>query len=206
MGRYPFLPQGQNRIASPACLRFSAGYSFQIGNLYRQPHRRSGKQSPSRDGRQTSAIVGISHDPSSLTTWLWSGCTWCCEHLVQPQFHLMPPTATISKAQAPETEVNSFIPRERKTFNLKSNEMKTITGAQIRAARALIRWSAEDLAGAAVVGISTIRRAEAEDTTPSITAANLRAIQTALESAGIEFIPESDDRGAGVRMAKASDT
>jgi transcriptional regulator with XRE-family HTH domain len=80
--------------------------------------------------------------------------------------------------------------------------MKTINGAQIRAARALVRWSAEDLASAAVVGISTVRRAEAEDTTPSITAANLNAIQAVLERAGIEFLPESNDKGVGVRLTK----
>ncbi|WP_454745888.1 transcriptional regulator [Ciceribacter selenitireducens] len=82
--------------------------------------------------------------------------------------------------------------------------MKPITGAQIRAARGLIRWTAQDLAQAAVVGISTVRRAEAEDRAPTITAANLNAIQSALENAGIEFIPENGG-GAGVRFAKPSD-
>ncbi|WP_246617766.1 transcriptional regulator [Rhizobium populisoli] len=81
--------------------------------------------------------------------------------------------------------------------------MKPITGAQIRAARGLIRWTAQDLAQAAVVGISTVRRAEAEDTAPTITAANLKALQSALENAGIEFIPENGG-GAGVRFAKPS--
>lgn len=81
--------------------------------------------------------------------------------------------------------------------------MKPITGAQIRAARGLIRWTAQDLAKAAVVGISTVRRAEAEDTEPTITAANLKAIQSALENAGIEFISENGG-GAGVRFAKPS--
>lgn len=77
--------------------------------------------------------------------------------------------------------------------------MKKITGAQIRAARALIRWTAEDLAEAASVGISTVRRAEAEDGFPSITAANLKLIRIALEGRGIEFIPE-DAGGAGIRF------
>ncbi|EKF61528.1 hypothetical protein QWE_03125 [Agrobacterium albertimagni AOL15] len=81
--------------------------------------------------------------------------------------------------------------------------MKPITGAQIRAARGLIRWTAQDLALAAKVGISTVRRAEAEDTASKITAANLNAIQSALENAGIEFIPENEG-GAGVRFAKPS--
>lgn len=81
--------------------------------------------------------------------------------------------------------------------------MKPITGAQIRAARGLIRWTAQDLAQAAMVGISTVRRAEAEDTASTITAANLKALQSALENAGIEFIPENGG-GAGVRFMKPS--
>ncbi|RAX40290.1 helix-turn-helix transcriptional regulator [Rhizobium tropici] len=77
--------------------------------------------------------------------------------------------------------------------------MNGITGAQIRAARALLRWSAEDLAKAASVGVTTIRRAEAEDGQPSITAANLKLIRITFEGAGIEFIPENGG-GVGVRF------
>ncbi|WP_280821308.1 transcriptional regulator [Pseudaminobacter soli (ex Li et al. 2025)] len=80
--------------------------------------------------------------------------------------------------------------------------MKTITGAQIRAARALIRWSAEELASAASVGIATVRRAEAEDGLPSTTIANLTAIRHALEAAGVKFLSENSD-GPGVRLTRA---
>lgn len=79
--------------------------------------------------------------------------------------------------------------------------MKKITGAQIRAARALLRWTAEDLADSASVGLSTIRRAEAEDGAPSITAANLKLIRLALEGAGIDFIPENGG-GVGIRFKR----
>jgi hypothetical protein len=82
-----------------------------------------------------------------------------------------------------------------------SYELYVITGAQIRAARALIRWTAEDLASTAKVGIATVRRAEGEDGQPSTTAANLNAIRIALENAGAEFIPENGG-GAGVRLKK----
>jgi hypothetical protein len=37
---------------------------------------------------------------------------------------------------------------------------KPLTSAQIRAARALIRWSAQELANVSSVGVTTIRRAE----------------------------------------------
>jgi len=77
--------------------------------------------------------------------------------------------------------------------------MREITGAQIRAARALLRWTAEKLADTASVGLSTIRRAEADDSAPSITNANLKMIQLTLENAGIEFIPMNGG-GVGVRF------
>ena len=78
-----------------------------------------------------------------------------------------------------------------------------VTGAQIRAGRALIRWSAEDLARASAVGLTTIRRAELTEGETSMTAANNLAVRRALEAAGIEFIDENGG-GAGVRMRKPS--
>lgn len=84
----------------------------------------------------------------------------------------------------------------------KSSDKYEITGAQIRAARALVRWSAKELALAASVGVATVSRAEVENGRPTITTANLKAIQVALESAGIEFIPVNGG-GAGVRFRVA---
>ncbi|WP_026622465.1 transcriptional regulator with XRE-family HTH domain (plasmid) [Ensifer sp. WSM1721] len=86
-------------------------------------------------------------------------------------------------------------------INSKSYDANEITGAQIRAARALIRWSAKELAKAAGIGVATVSRAEVEDGTTSLTSANLNAIRLALESAGIEFIPENGG-GVGVRLKK----
>ena len=74
-----------------------------------------------------------------------------------------------------------------------------ITAEQIRAARALLRWSAEELARASGVGHSTIRRMEASTGIPAASTRNLAAIQRALEAAGIDFIPQ-DSRGPGVRL------
>ena len=70
-----------------------------------------------------------------------------------------------------------------------------ITGAQVRAAKALIKWSGADLAANANVSLSSIRRIEAGDGVPDSTSVKvLSAIQKALESAGIEFIGSPDDR------------
>jgi transcriptional regulator with XRE-family HTH domain len=79
----------------------------------------------------------------------------------------------------------------------------SLSSAQIRAARALIRWSAEDLARASAVGVTTIRRAELTESETSLTAANDLAIRRALELAGVEFIDENGG-GAGVRLRKPS--
>lgn len=77
-------------------------------------------------------------------------------------------------------------------INLKSDDINEITGAQIRAARAVLRWSARDLAAQASIGIATISRAEAEDGVPSTTPANLKAIRRAFEEMGIRFTEDPD--------------
>ena len=74
-----------------------------------------------------------------------------------------------------------------------------ISTGQVRAARALLRWTAEDLANAAEVGVATIRRMEVMDGVPAGNVKTLIAIQQALEGAGIEFIGSPDD-GPGVRL------
>ena len=81
--------------------------------------------------------------------------------------------------------------------------MKPLTSAQIRAARGLIRWSAEDLAREAALGLATIRRAEKTEMQTSLTTANDRAVRDALERAGVEFIDENGG-GPGVRLRKPS--
>jgi ribosome-binding protein aMBF1 (putative translation factor) len=77
----------------------------------------------------------------------------------------------------------------------------SLSSAQIRAARALLRWSAADLAREAALGANTIRRAEVAEQATSLTAANDLAIGRALEAAGVEFIDENGG-GSGVRFRK----
>jgi hypothetical protein len=87
------------------------------------------------------------------------------------------------------------------TVVVKMVEQKKLTSAQMRAARALIRWSAQDLARESAVGVATIRRAELTDQETAMTVANDRAIRRALEDAGVEFIEENGG-GPGVRLRK----
>jgi transcriptional regulator with XRE-family HTH domain len=71
-----------------------------------------------------------------------------------------------------------------------------ITGDQIRMARAALKLGVRDLAKLAEVSPNTVTRLEAGYPANSAT---LRVIQSALEAAGVEFIPENGG-GAGVRL------
>jgi len=76
---------------------------------------------------------------------------------------------------------------------------RPLTSAQIRAARALIRWSALELAERSGVGVTTIRRAELTESQTKLTRVNDQAIRRTLEEAGIEFI-DAGGGGPGVRL------
>jgi transcriptional regulator with XRE-family HTH domain len=76
-----------------------------------------------------------------------------------------------------------------------------ITGLQARSARIALRWSVEDLSEASGVSSSTIKRIEAVDGVSPSTKANLKALKTALEGQGIEFIGTPDD-APGIRIHK----
>lgn len=71
--------------------------------------------------------------------------------------------------------------------------------AQVRMARAALNWSLADLSKAAGVHRNTISNFETGRYGGSEEA--LAAIERALESAGVEFIPENGG-GAGVRLRK----
>jgi transcriptional regulator with XRE-family HTH domain len=76
----------------------------------------------------------------------------------------------------------------------------SITSGQVRAAKAMLRWSGEDLARASGVSLSSIRRVESSEGVPE--AQNMRtlaAIKTALEQAGVEFIG-TPEQAPGVRL------
>lgn len=83
-----------------------------------------------------------------------------------------------------------------------------ITGAQIRAARAFLKWTAADLAKAAGVGISTVQEIEKVDGDPRIESSlqwrsavrekAIEKIDRALSGAGITFLP-ANAQGVGIR-------
>jgi transcriptional regulator with XRE-family HTH domain len=67
-----------------------------------------------------------------------------------------------------------------------------VSGAQIRMGRAAAKLGVRELAAAAKVSPNTITRVEADG---AANASTISALQRALESAGVEFLPEN-----GVRL------
>jgi transcriptional regulator with XRE-family HTH domain len=79
-----------------------------------------------------------------------------------------------------------------------------IDAAQIRAARALLGISQAELSELAAVSPTTIKRLEAASRMRGAVE-TLWKLQTALERAGVQFIPADDSMGSGVRLrARAS--
>jgi DNA-binding XRE family transcriptional regulator len=90
------------------------------------------------------------------------------------------------------------------TFELERQKtqagVQRVTGAQIRAARGLLRWSVMDLANAAGISRATIRRIEELDSAASHNDPALPAIESALSKAGVEFcFPETGKPGVRPR-------
>ena len=81
------------------------------------------------------------------------------------------------------------------------DEKRPLTGPQIKAARALVNWSAEDLSRQSSVSLRTIRRAEVAGWQTAMTTANELAVRRALELAGVEF---TNGDQPGVRLTKAA--
>jgi transcriptional regulator with XRE-family HTH domain len=62
-----------------------------------------------------------------------------------------------------------------------------IASSQIRAARALLGWSGQELADKSGVGVATLRRYELQEGIPVANTSVLQSIKKCLENYGIEF-------------------
>ncbi len=80
-----------------------------------------------------------------------------------------------------------------------------ITAEQIRAARALLRWPAQELANRSGIGFRTIQRFESEHGIPASRSKNLATIRKVLENAGVFFTDEDEELGPGVRLRKTEE-
>lgn len=83
---------------------------------------------------------------------------------------------------------------------MESYDANTLTGAQIRAGRALLNISSQELAIRTGLGLATIRRAEAHDGATKLTTVNAARIVQTLESAGVNFVAADGGKGVGVRF------
>jgi len=63
-----------------------------------------------------------------------------------------------------------------------------ISVRQIKAARALLGWSATELAERCGIGSATVKRYELQEGYPKATVQNLAAIQSVFEESGVEFL------------------
>ncbi|WP_202391054.1 helix-turn-helix domain-containing protein [Erythrobacter ramosus] len=81
--------------------------------------------------------------------------------------------------------------------------MSTISSAQIRGARALLKISAAELAAMASVTWKTVQRMESVEGVPPSRSGTLERIKAALEQAGIEFIGDPlTSPGVRLRLEK----
>jgi transcriptional regulator with XRE-family HTH domain len=78
---------------------------------------------------------------------------------------------------------------------------RLFTSSQLRAARAMLKWSLEDLSQKSSVGTTTLKRFESAESVPQGNLSTFNALKNAFEDAGIEFTGTPDSQ-AGVRWKK----
>ena len=78
--------------------------------------------------------------------------------------------------------------------------MSPITPRQIRAVRAMLNWSMTDLARAAGVSISTVKRFE-DGSVQNVSDHAAAQLQDAAETEGVRFLAD-DGNGVGVRIRR----
>ncbi len=74
-----------------------------------------------------------------------------------------------------------------------------ITARQIRAARALLGWSQQQLADKAIVSLNAVTRLERAEVDPRLS--TVTAVEKAITKAGVEFISPDERKGEGVRLS-----
>lgn len=82
--------------------------------------------------------------------------------------------------------------------NIHSHERKLPSRGQLKAARAALDLTVKDLAAEALLGVSTIRRAE-DDGAHVLTAANAQRLLDTFARLGVLFL-DADENGPGLRV------
>ena len=78
------------------------------------------------------------------------------------------------------------------------SHLRFMTPDQCRAARALLRWSQDDLATKATINPATLRNFESGRTTPQ--RASIAVLRHALEGEGVVFLEPAHGLGPGVAL------
>jgi hypothetical protein len=78
-----------------------------------------------------------------------------------------------------------FVSQDPYGIKMSASSGLVLTGAQVRGARALLRWSTEELATRSRLGTATIKRAEAHDGPVTSTPVNVQAMRNTFEAAMI---------------------
>ena len=86
----------------------------------------------------------------------------------------------------------------------RSYDHHMFTPDQLRAARALLNWSQDDLASAAEVAVMMFKNYERRLSDPRLS--SMTKLKQTLEEAGIEFIDATDTTGAGIRWSSPNDS
>ena len=73
----------------------------------------------------------------------------------------------------------------------------TITAAQIRSARALLRWTAPTITKRSMVAFATVLNAQLDAEVHSVSVTDLRTLRATFEKAGVEFTADG-----GVQLRK----
>ncbi len=87
---------------------------------------------------------------------------------------------------------------------MSQKDQKSVSGRQIAAARTLLGIGQAELAASASISVPTLKRMEAAEGPAAGMANNVKAVVSALETAGLEFIPENGG-GAGIRFRNRAD-
>jgi ribosome-binding protein aMBF1 (putative translation factor) len=111
-------------------------------------------------------------------------------------------TSLRHQLDSPRTDWVAIVSILKVSMKMSDKSILKVSIRQIKAARALLGWSQDQLAVAAKVSIPTIKRLESHDGLLGGRADTGEKIEAALRKAGVEFIDENGG-GMGVRLRKS---
>ena len=97
-------------------------------------------------------------------------------------------------------DADSRVPDPEAVVNTHRPVTMMLSACQIRAARAMMGWSVDELARRSGVSEKTVRRMEKVWGVPNATAETFAKVQACFEAEGFEFLPDTGGKiGPGIR-------